>query len=85
MWNKPQNNGANITKYTVYQRTVNDGLQREWIKIKEISNVTDRKFVVEKLEKEVYEFAMTATNKHGESLKAEKSIKKIIFLGGKYC
>ena len=81
MWNEPQNNGAPITKYTVYQRNGGD-----WIKIKEKTNLSDRKFVVQELEKDkVYEFAVTATNKHGESLIAEKSIKKIKVLGGKYC
>ena len=85
-WNEPRDNGAPITKYTVYQRNGIDGLPRGWIKIKEKTNLLDRKFVVQKLEKDkVYEFAVTATNKHGESLITEKSMTKIKVLGGKYC
>ena len=85
-WNEPQENGAPITKYTVYQRNVNDGSPGDWIKIKEITNLSDRRVVVQQLKKDkVYEFVVTATNKHGESLKVEKSITKIKVLGGKYC
>ena len=85
-WNEPQDNGVPITKYTVYQRTVSDGLPEDWIKIKEITNLSDRRVVVQQLKKDkVYEFAVTATNKHGESLIVEKGIRKIKVLGGKYC
>ena len=86
MWSEPQNNGAPINRYSVYQRSVVDGLPGEWIKIKEITkNLSDRKVVVQQLEKEqVYEFTVTASNKYGASLIAEKSIKRIKVLGGKY-
>ena len=86
MWSEPQNNGAPIQNYTVYQRSVNGGLAGEWIKIGEkTTNLSDRKLVVQHLEKDhVYEFAVTASNKHGPSVIAEKSIKRIKVLGGKY-
>ena len=85
-WNVPQNNGAPITRYTVYQRAINeDGTPREWNKIKVITNLSDRKVVVPELEKgKVYEFAVTASNEHGESSRAEKNIKKLVVLGGRY-
>ena len=83
-WNEPQNNGAPITQYTVYQRTVtDDGTPREWNKIKVIDDVSVREVAV-KLEKgKRYEFVVTARNSFGESLKEEGKIMKITVLGGR--
>ena len=83
-WNEPQNNGADITKYTVYQRTVSDdGKPRQWNKIKVIDNVSVLEVAV-KLEKgKEYEFVVTANNSFGESLKEDEKIKKIMVLGGR--
>ena len=83
-WNEPQNNGAPITQYTVYQRTVSDdGKPRQWSKIKVIDNVSVREVAV-KLEKgKEYEFVVTARNRFGESLQEEWEIKTIVVLGGR--
>ena len=83
-WNEPQNNGASITQYTVYQRTVSDdGTPRKWYTLYVILDLSDRKVAV-KLEKgKHYEFLVTATNRFGESLKKGEKIKRIVVLGGK--
>ena len=40
-WKKSQNSGAPITKYTVYQRIVNDGdTSHEWAKVQDITSVS---------------------------------------------
>ena len=84
-WNEPQNNGAPITQYTVYQRIVSDdGIPRQWNKIKVIDNASVREVAV-KLEKgKEYEFMVTAKNSFGESLPEEATIKKIMVLGGRW-
>jgi len=81
-WNEPQNNGAPVTKYTVYQRTVNDdGTPQEWRRMNEIRDPSVRE-VAFKLEKgKNYEFVVTATNKFGSSIIEEEKIKKIEVLG----
>ena len=81
-WNEPQNNGAPITQYTVYHKTVSgDGTLRQWNKIKVVDNVSVRKVTV-KLEKgKEYEFVVTARNSFGEILPEEGQIKKIMVLG----
>ena len=83
MWDEPQNNGAPITKYTVYQRIVNNSsAPREWCKIRIITDVSVREVTV-KLEKgREYVFLVTASNRFGESVKEEKNIRKIAALGG---
>ena len=83
-WKEAENNGAPITQYTVYRRTVReDGTSLYWTKIKEITDTSDRKVVVNlKIGKE-YEFVVTATNSFGEGRKEERRIRKIKLLGGK--
>ena len=72
-WKEPDNNGKEITQYTVYQRIVTDGKKGAWTVIKNITEVTVRELEV-KLEKgKVYEFAITATNEVGESLKQDEA------------
>ena len=72
-WKEPDNNGKEITQYTVYQRIITDGKQGAWIVIKNITDVTVRELEI-KLEKgKVYEFAITATNEVGESLKQDEA------------
>ena len=72
-WKEPDNNGKEITQYTVYQRIVTDGKKGAWTVIKNITDVTVRELEV-KLEKgKVYEFAITATNEVGESLKQDEA------------
>ena len=83
-WNEPQNNGAPITQYTVYQRTVSDdGIPSPWQKIKVISDVSVRYFAVQLEKGKKYEFVVTATNKFGESFKEEEMVKRTNVLSGK--
>ena len=83
-WKEAKNNGAPITQYTVYRRTVRkDGTSLSWIKIKEITDTSDRKVVVNFEKGKEYEFVVTATNKFGEGGKEERKIRKIKVLGGR--
>ena len=83
-WKKAENNGAPITQYTVYGRTVReDGTSLNWIKIKEITDTSDRKVVVNLEKGKEYEFVVTATNIFGEGGKEEGKIRKIKVLGGR--
>ena len=83
-WKEAENNGDPITQYTVYRRTVReDGTSLNWIKIKEITDTSDRKVVVTLEKGEEYEFVVTATNEFGEGGKEERKIRKIKVLGGR--
>ena len=84
-WNTPKDNGATITQYTVYQRTVSDdGTPRNWIRLHTITAAVSVRQVAVKLDKgKIYEFVVTATNKRGESSKEEENIKRIK-VGGRY-
>ena len=83
-WNEPQNNGAPITQYTVYQRTVgDDGTVSPWNKIKVTSEVSVRQVAVRLEKGKKYEFLVTATSKFGESFKEVDKVKRIKVLGGK--
>ena len=82
-WKEAENNGALITRYTVYQRTVReDGTSFSWIKIKEITDTSDRKVVVNLEKGKEYELVVTATNMFGEGRKEEGKMRKITVLGG---
>ena len=84
-WKEAENNGAPITQYTVYRRTVReDGTSLNWIKVKEITDTSDRTVVVSNFEKgKEYELVVTATNSFGEGGKEERKIRKIKVLGGR--
>ena len=83
-WNEPQNNGAPITQYTVYQRTVSDdGIPSPWQKIKVITDMSVRHYAVQLEKGKKYEFVVTATNKFGESFKGEEMVKRINNQSGK--
>ena len=84
-WKEAENNGAPITQYTVYRRSVRgDGTSLNWIKIKEITDTSDRKVVVSNFEKgKEYELVVTASNSFGEGGKEERKIRKIKVLGGR--
>ena len=84
-WEEAENNGAPITQYTVYRRSVRgDGTSLNWIKIKEITDTSDRKIVVSNFEKgKEYELVVTASNSFGEGGKEERKIRKIKVLGGR--
>ena len=72
-WKEPESNGKVITMYTVYQRVVTDGKVGQWTIIKEISDVSVRELKIALERGKVYQFAVTATNELGESLKQEKA------------
>ncbi|XP_078381393.1 neural cell adhesion molecule 1-like [Oculina patagonica] len=76
-WSEPQNNGREITQYTVYQRIVTDGKPGEWTKLKTIKDISVRELKVELDKGKVYEFVVTATNELGESLKEDGKIKSV--------
>ena len=59
--------------YTVYQRVVTDGKVEQWTIIKKTSEVSVRELKITLKRGKVYQFAITATNELGESLKQEKA------------
>ena len=65
-WEEPNDNGAEITMYTVYYGTLND---EQW---KEITDVSVRKYVVKVVMGKKYKVLVTASNKYGESSKEGK-------------
>ena len=72
-WKEPESNGKVITMYTVYQRVVTDGKVEQWTEIKKIRGVSVRELKIALERGKVYQFAITATNELGESLKQEKA------------
>ena len=68
----------------MYRRTVReDGTSMNWIKIKEITDTSDRKVFVNLEKGKEYEFVVSATNSFGEGGKEERKIRKIKVLGGR--
>ena len=72
-WKEPESNGKVITMYTVYQRVVTDGKVGQWTEIRRIRDVSVRELKIALERGKVYQFAITATNELGESLKQEES------------
>ena len=72
-WKEPESNGKVITMYTVYQRVVTDGKVGQWTEIRRIREVSVRELKITLERGKVYQFAITATNEFGESLKQEKA------------
>ncbi|CAH3158610.1 unnamed protein product, partial [Pocillopora meandrina] len=72
-WKEPESNGKVITMYTVYQRVVTDGKVGQWTEIRKIRGVSTRELKIALEKGKVYQFAITATNELGESLKQEKA------------
>ena len=72
-WKEPESNGKVITMYTVYQRVVTDGKVGQWTVIRRIRDVSVRELKIALERGKVYQFAITATNELGESLKQEES------------
>ena len=68
-WKEPESNGKVIIMYTVYQRVVTDGKVGQWTIIGNISKVSVRELKITLERGKVYQFAITATNELGESLK----------------
>ena len=73
-----------ITRYTVYQRILTDGKPGEWIQLKTITDVSVRELKVDLKKGNVYEFAVTATNEFGESLKESEKIGRVKTSGGMF-
>ena len=72
-WKEPESNGKVITMYTVYQRVVTDKKGGRWTEIKKIRDVSVRELKITLERGKVYQFAITATNELGESLRQEKA------------
>ena len=72
-WKEPESNGKIIIMYTVYQKVVTDGKVGQWTIIQNISDVSVRELKITLERGKVYQFAITATNELGESLKQEKA------------
>ena len=68
----------------MYRRTVReDGTSRNWINMKEITDTSHRKVVVNLEKGKEYEFVVSATNSFGEGGKEEGKIRKIKVLAGR--
>ncbi|XP_066024524.1 neural cell adhesion molecule 1-like isoform X8 [Pocillopora verrucosa] len=72
-WKEPESNRKVITMYTVYQRVVTDGKVGQWTVIRKTRDVSVRELKIPLERGKVYQFAITATNELGESLKQEKA------------
>ena len=81
-WKEPESNGKVITMYTVYLRVVVDGKARQWTEIKKISDASVRELKIPLEIGKVYQFAVTATNELGESLKQEEKNIQQVKTGG---
>ena len=68
-WEEPNNNGAEITMYTVYYGTQSD---EQWRETETITDVSVRKYVVKVEMGQKYKVLVTASNKYGESSKEGK-------------
>lgn len=68
----------------MYQRILTDGKPGEWIQLKTITDVSVRELKVDLKKGNVYEFAVTATNEFGESLKESEKIGRVKTSGGMF-
>ena len=82
-WIGTRDNGAAITKYTVYQWTVNgNGEVQLW---KGIHSFLTHEYHVLNLERgELYEFKVTATNKIWEEMEDQQHFKRVKVEAGKF-
>ncbi|XP_068687093.1 fibroblast growth factor receptor 4-like isoform X2 [Montipora foliosa] len=71
-WNKPEQNGAAITQYTIYKRIASD---KKWTNVGEVKDISNRVFVAKVEDKKKHELVVTASNKYGESVVTTKNIK----------
>ena len=63
-WDKPDENGAAITYYTIYRKT---GSDEEWTKVKNLTDISKHAYVGKVEKGMTYKFVVTAGNKYGES------------------
>jgi len=80
MWKEPENNGADIEKYTVYKRLVKSQAQES--KWEEVATTRVREYIIELERGKTYEFCITATNKCGEGGK-ENTFQRVTVLESK--
>ena len=74
-WKKPNDNGAPITGYVVYQRILSqDGEKSSW---KLVGQTSDCKYRIRLERGQKLDFIITAENKCGESLKNEENTKRV--------
>ena len=59
--------------YTVYLRVMTDGKVGQWTEIRKIRDASVRELKIALERGRVYQFAVTATNELGESLKQEEA------------
>ena len=59
--------------YTVYLRVMTDGKVGQWTEIRKIRDASVRELKIALERARVYQFAVTATNELGESLKQEEA------------
>ena len=78
-WEEPNNNGAEITVYTVYYGTQSN---EQWKETEKITDVSKRKYVVKVEMGQKYKVLVTASNKYGESSKEGKMQRVDIPEGG---
>ena len=69
-WVEPNNNGAEITMYTVYYGTLNE---EQWRETENITDFSVLKYVVKVEMGKTYKVLVTASNKYGESSKEGKT------------
>ena len=68
-WGEPNNNGAEITVYTVYYGTQSD---EQWGETENITDISLRQHLVKVEMGKKYKVLVTASNKYGESSKEGK-------------
>ena len=78
-WEEPNNNGAEITMYTVYYGTQSD---EQWKETEKITDISVRKYVVKVEMGQKYKVVVTASNKFGESSKEDKMQRVDVPKGG---
>ena len=78
-WEEPNNNGAEITVYTVYYGTQSN---EQWKETEKITDVSVRKYVVKVEMGQKYKVVVTASNKFGESSKEDKMQRVDVPKGG---
>ncbi|XP_068732337.1 tyrosine-protein kinase receptor Tie-1-like isoform X4 [Montipora capricornis] len=71
-WNKPEENGAAITQYTIYKRIASE---KKWTNVGEVKDISNRAFVVKMEDNKKHELVVTASNKYGESVVTTENIK----------
>ena len=77
-WSKPDENGGEITKYTIYKKVI--GMDVSWSRVADVlGRQSQYTYTVEDLDPgKKYSFIVTATNQYGESLKDDSKAKTVV-------